>query len=89
MALMTFDIVIKNGLIIDGAGNPWFKSDIGITNGKIAEIGRLANVKAERLLDVKGLIVSPGFIDIHTHSDLSLLIDSHADSKIRQGKSWA
>jgi N-acyl-D-amino-acid deacylase len=85
MALMTFDILIKNGLIIDGAGNPWFKSDIGITNGKIAEIGKLANAKAERLLDAKGLIVSPGFIDIHTHSDLSLIIDPHADSKIRQG----
>ena len=82
---MTFDLLIKNGLLIDGTGNPWFKSDIGISNGKIAEIGKLTNTKAENLLNIRGLVVSPGFIDIHTHSDLSLLIDPRAESKIRQG----
>lgn len=82
---MMVDLLIKNGLIIDGAGNPWFKADMGILNGKIAEIGKKIDAKAERVLDVKGLVVSPGFIDIHTHSDLTLLINPHADSKIRQG----
>jgi len=82
---MTFDLLIKNGLLIDGAGNPWFESDIGISNGKIAEIGRLTNANAERLLNIRGLVVSPGFIDIHTHSDLTMLIDPRAESKIKQG----
>jgi N-acyl-D-amino-acid deacylase len=85
MAPMVFDILIKNGLLIDGAGNPWFKADVGVSNGKIAEINTLIDAKAERVLNVNGLVVSPGFIDIHTHSDLALLINPHADSKIRQG----
>lgn len=80
-----FDLLIKNGFVVDGAGNPWFKADIGVLNGKIVEIGTSIDAKAERVLDAKGLIVSPGFIDIHTHSDLTLLIDPYAESKIRQG----
>jgi N-acyl-D-amino-acid deacylase len=82
---MAFDLLIKNGRLIDGAGNPWFKADLGILNGKIAEIGKQINAKAERVIDAKGLVISPGFIDIHTHSDLTLLINPRADSKIRQG----
>ncbi|MEM2249409.1 MAG: D-aminoacylase [Candidatus Bathyarchaeia archaeon] len=82
---MMFDLLIKNGLLIDGAGNPWFNADLGISNGKIVEISRRINAKAERIIDAKGLIVSPGFIDIHSHSDLTLLINPSADSKVRQG----
>jgi N-acyl-D-amino-acid deacylase len=82
---MMFDLLITNGFVIDGAGNPWFKADIGILNGKILEISTSIGAKAERVLDAKGLIVSPGFIDIHAHSDLTLLIDPYAESKIRQG----
>jgi N-acyl-D-amino-acid deacylase len=85
MVHVTFDLLVKNGLVIDGAGNPWFKADVGISNGKIAAIDRHINAKAERILDVKGLVISPGFIDIHTHSDLTLLINPRAESKIRQG----
>ncbi|MEM3699401.1 MAG: D-aminoacylase [Candidatus Bathyarchaeia archaeon] len=80
-----FDLLIKNGFVIDGAGNPWFKADIGVSNGKIVEINTEIDAKAEKVLNVKGLIVSPGFIDIHTHSDLTLLIEPRAESKIRQG----
>lgn len=80
-----FDLIIKKGFIIDGCGNPWFKADIGILNGKIVEISKHIDSKAERILNAKGLVVSPGFIDIHTHSDLTLLINPRADSKIRQG----
>jgi N-acyl-D-amino-acid deacylase len=80
-----FDILVKNGLVIDGTGNPWFKADVGVSNGKIVAISRRINAKTERVLDVKGLVVSPGFIDIHTHSDLTLLINPRAESKIRQG----
>jgi len=80
-----FDIVIKNGFLVDGAGNPWFKADIGISEGKIVKIGKLINAKAEKVLDADRFVVCPGFIDIHTHSDLSLLINPRAESKIRQG----
>ncbi|HKZ94267.1 MAG TPA: D-aminoacylase [Candidatus Bathyarchaeia archaeon] len=82
---MAFETLIKNGVIVDGTGNPWFKADIGIAQGKIAELGQLSDSKAERVIDARGLVVSPGFIDIHTHSDLSLLINPRAESKIRQG----
>jgi N-acyl-D-amino-acid deacylase len=82
---MVFDILIKNGRLVDGAGNPWFNADIGIAKGRITRIGKIADVKAETIIDAFGLIVSPGFIDIHTHSDLALLINPRAESKIRQG----
>jgi N-acyl-D-amino-acid deacylase len=79
------DTIIKNGLLVDGAGNPWFKADVGISEGRIVGIGKLINEHAEKILDACGLVVCPGFIDIHTHSDLSLLINPRAESAIRQG----
>jgi len=82
---LTFDLVIRNGFVIDGAGNPWFRANVGISEGKIAEVGRLDTMKAERVINATGLMVSPGFIDIHSHSDLALLINPRAESKIRQG----
>jgi N-acyl-D-amino-acid deacylase len=80
-----FDLLIKNGFVIDGTGNPWYRADVGVTDGKITEVGRLARAKANKIIDADGLIVSPGFIDIHAHSDLTLLINPRAESKIRQG----
>jgi len=82
---LTFDLAIRNGFVIDGTGNPWFRADVGISGGKIAKVGRLNAVKTERVFDARGLVVSPGFIDIHSHSDLALLINPRAESKIRQG----
>jgi N-acyl-D-amino-acid deacylase len=78
-----YDIVIKNGRVLDGTGNPWYYADIGVEKGKITEIGRLDD--AEKMIDASGHIVAPGFIDIHSHSDLTVLIDPMAQSKIRQG----
>lgn len=82
---MDFDIVIKNGRIIDGIGNPCFRADVGIKNSKIAKIGRLTGISATRELDATGLVVSPGYIDTHSHSDLMLLVEPEAEQKIMQG----
>jgi len=79
-----FDLIIKNGQIVDGSGNPWFRGDIGIREGKIVDLGRLDNSEANRTIDAVGLIVTPGFIDIHTHNELTLMINPEAD-KIRMG----
>src|ERR1700754_2967148 len=62
-----FDIILKNGKIIDGTGNPWFYGDIGIVKNKIISIGNLSKYKADKTIDATGLIVAPGFIDVHTH----------------------
>jgi len=62
-----FDILVKNGKIVDGTGNPWFYGDIGIIGDTIAEIGDLSGRTAAKTIDAKGLAVSPGFIDMHTH----------------------
>jgi N-acyl-D-aspartate/D-glutamate deacylase len=80
-----YDLVIRNGRIVDGSGNPWFYGDVAIKGDKIAAVGRVGEGQSKRTLDARGLIVAPGFIDIHSHSDDFLLEDGHAQSKIRQG----
>ena len=79
------DFAIKNGLVVDGTGNPWFKADVAIDGGRIIEVKRTPKLKTEKVIDATGLAVSPGFIDMHSHSDLSLLVNPRAESKIRQG----
>ena len=80
-----FDLVVKNGSVVDGTGNPWFKAEVGIKDGRISDIGELSSSESKRVLDAKGLVVAPGFIDMHAHSDFSLLINPLAESKVRQG----
>jgi N-acyl-D-aspartate/D-glutamate deacylase len=80
-----YDLLIRNGTIVDGTGNPWFRGDVAVRTGRIVAVGRVAPGQAKREIDVKGLIVAPGFIDMHSHSDFLLLEDGHAQSKIRQG----
>ena len=82
---MEFDIIISNGRLIDGTGNPWFKADIGIAGERIESVGGLSGERAERWIDAQGHVVAPGFIDIHSHSDYNLLIDPRVESKVRQG----
>ncbi|MCS7373634.1 MAG: D-aminoacylase [archaeon GB-1845-036] len=82
---MEYDVIILNGKIYDGTGNPWFYADIGILNGKIETIGKLKNSNGKYIIDALGLAVSPGFIDIHSHSDFTLLVDPRGLSKIHQG----
>jgi len=80
-----YDLILRNGHIVDGTGNPWFAGDVAVTNGRIAAIGKMPNAQAARVVDASGLIVSPGFIDLHTHSEIPLLQDGTAQSKVRQG----
>ncbi len=80
-----YDLLIRGGRIVDGSGNPWFRGDVGIKDQRITAIGRRLTGTATRTIDAKGLVVSPGFIDIHSHSDFLLLEDGHAQGKIRQG----
>ena len=70
-----YDIVIKNGLIFDGARVPRYRGDIAIRDGVIVEIGRIDEADAARVIDAEGLHVAPGFIDLHTHYDAQVLWD--------------
>jgi N-acyl-D-amino-acid deacylase len=79
-----FDLVIENGHVIDGTGSPWYAADIGIRDGRIAAIGRLAGA-ATRRIDAHGMIVAPGFIDMLGQSELTILVNPHLPSKIFQG----
>ena len=80
-----FDILIKNGKIIDGSGNPWYSADIGIRGDRIAAIGRLNDATAKKVIDASGLVVTPGFIDGLGQSETALLIDNRSLSKLSQG----
>ena len=80
-----FDIVITNGHIIDGTGSPWYSGDIGIRGGKIAAIGNLTGAQRARTIDVRGMVVAPGFIDMLGQSELTILVDPRLPSKIYQG----
>lgn len=80
-----FSLIISNGLVVDGTGNPWYRADIGVEGDRITCIGNLSRAKAARRIDAKGQVVAPGFIDIHTHSDLALVVDGRADAHVRQG----
>ncbi len=82
---MSYDIVIRNTRIIDGAGNPWFKGDIGVKGDRISKIGLLSDIEAVLVIDAEGLISSPGFIDAHSHSDSISLAYREMENVIHQG----
>jgi N-acyl-D-amino-acid deacylase len=85
LTAQTFDILIRNGHIIDGTGSPWYSGDIGIRDGRIAALGYLPHAAALQTIDAQGMVVAPGFIDMLGQSDISILINPHLPSKIYQG----
>lgn len=84
-AAAPYDLVIRNGHVIDGTGSPWYAADIGIRGGKIAAIGHLCSTPAKRTIDARGMVVAPGFIDMLGQSEMTILVNPHLPSKIFQG----
>ncbi|MHB0980526.1 MAG: N-acyl-D-amino-acid deacylase family protein [Thermoleophilia bacterium] len=80
-----FDLLIVNGRVITGRGNPWFEADVAVVGDTIAQIGRLGDTEAKTRIDVGGRFVAPGFIDAHSHSDLFLIKEPTAEAKVMQG----
>jgi len=81
----SFDLIIRGGRVLDGAGNPWFRADVGVRGARIAALGDLQGLKARRVLKAQGLVVCPGFIDIHTHCGRDLEDMPGADNYLSQG----
>ena len=82
---MAFDLVVRNGMIVDGSGLPRYRGDIGVIDGRIAEIGRLSGAAARETLDADGRVVAPGFVDGHTHMDAQIFWDPIGTSSCFQG----
>ncbi len=80
-----YEILIQGGMILDGTGNPWYRGDVGISGGRITAVGRIGETEAQETVNARGLAVCPGFIDMHSHSDLDLVVNPLAEPKIRQG----
>jgi len=80
-----YDVVIRNGRIVDGTGSPWYAGDVAIRAGRIAAIGHLEDATAKRTIDAHGMVVAPGFIDMLGQSETSILVNPHLPSKIYQG----
>jgi dihydroorotase/N-acyl-D-amino-acid deacylase len=85
LCAQSFDVLIRNGHVIDGTGSPWYAGDIGIRAGRIAAIGDLSAARGRETIDAGNMVVAPGFIDMLGQSDLSILVNPHLPSKIYQG----
>jgi len=83
----TYDLILRGGQVIDGSGNPWFYADVAVKDGRIAAVGTLSTAKATRVIDAAGKIVTPGFIDMHSHADggLATMELRHSPNMVAQG----
>lgn len=79
------DIVLSRGKIIDGCGNPWFWGDLTMQGGRVVAVAPSGTLQGRQRFDMEGRFVAPGFVDVHTHSDLSIMVNRHAESAVRQG----
>ena len=79
------DLIVHGGTVVDGTGAARYRADVAVACGRIAAVGALDGAQATQRLDATGLLVAPGFIDIHSHSDFTLLIDPRAQSQLFQG----
>src|SRR5258705_3085172 len=79
-----YDLLITNARIVDGSGNPWFRADVAIKNGRIARIGRIPSTEAAQTIDAHNQILAPGFIDVHTHVE-SIYDQPAAENFVRMG----
>jgi N-acyl-D-amino-acid deacylase len=79
------DVIIRGGRVADGSGRALRRADVGIKDGTITQVGKIAGAKARITIDAKALVVSPGFVDVHTHSDITILVNPKAESAVRQG----
>ena len=79
------DLLIRGGMVIDGTGSPAVRADVAVTNGRITDVGAFTGRRAMRMIDARDRIVAPGFIDVHSHSDESMLVNSALESALHQG----
>jgi N-acyl-D-amino-acid deacylase len=82
---MGFDVIIRGGRIIDGTGNPWYRADVGVREGRIARISPIPLKGADKTLDASGLLVCPGFVNLHSHSDSTILSHNNAENCLSMG----
>jgi N-acyl-D-amino-acid deacylase len=85
LSAQSFDVIIKNGKVVDGTGNSWFYGDVAVRNGKIAAVGKLKDTSAVRVINANGYVVAPGFIDVHTHIEGAEKATPTADNFIYDG----
>lgn len=83
--MKAYELVIRNAKIVDGSGGPWFRGDVAVQNGKIARVGKVEDEKASMVINAEGKVLSPGFIDAHSHADFVCATVNDATSKITQG----
>jgi len=80
-----FDVILKGGTVYDGTGSEGTVKDVAVKDGLISDIGDINSDDCPEVIDVSGLVVSPGFVDMHTHSDFTLIADGRAESQVHQG----
>lgn len=85
MSANIYDVLIWDAKVIDGAGGPWYRAGIGVSDGKISRLGFIGEAEAKERMDARDLVVTPGFFDVHMHSDFSLIRNSFPKSQLLQG----